>query len=124
MAVSSSLLAMGSGMKVISSDWAQGVRGRAEVVNSSLIGYEEFTLCARVLTNQFRTVQQKAAFISLVDCPLLAYSVGLPHYRESSIFLSLKMGDAWRYKRVFAWYQHDFRGFDYFPVWSIVHSSL
>ena len=93
MAVSSSLLAMGSGMKVISSDWAQGVRGRAEVVNSSLKSYEELTLCARVLTHQFRTVQQKAAFISLVDCPLLAYSVGLPHYRESSIFLSLKMGD-------------------------------
>ena len=88
-----SFLAVGSGLRVISSDWAQGVRGKAEVINSSLIGYEELTLCARVLTHQFRTVQQKAAFISLVDCPLLAYSVGLPHYRESSIFLSLKMGD-------------------------------
>ena len=121
MAVSTSLLAVGSGMRVISSDWAQDVRGRAEVANSSLKGYEEFTLCARVLTHQFRTVDQRAAFISLVDSPLLAYSVGLPQYRESSLFLSLKMGDAWRYKRVFAWYQHDFRGFDFFPVWQPGH---
>lgn len=68
MTVFSSLLGLISGIRVLSTDRAQNLPGKesqAEISNCSVKDYEDLTLCARLLTYQFRTEGTRGRQVAL-----------------------------------------------------------
>ena len=94
------LLSLGNGMVVISTDratYTPDLDGYAEMTNSSLKGYDEFSLCGRVMTYQFRKHlnSDNPAFISVGNLNLLAA------YIVSNLSDTDNVGPRWQPKNVF-----------------------
>ena len=114
-------LGLGMALRVISTveDKIQPRNGSAEILNSSLKDFEEFTWCGRFLTYQF-TVPYVTwqVLLSIEGQTLLGSLVAVPcdHLRPSCTILHKSLiGDVWKHKKVFG---YSFIGdWQIFPSW-------
>ena len=120
-AVISPLLGLCVGLRIISTtdDWALK-KGYVEVLDSSLKDYEEFTLCGRFQTYQFRSApeDENQMIISIENYYMLGSYIALPCGDICTGYYKAKVGSDWKYKKVFGFSEfcsEDF--YSYFPSW-------
>ena len=111
-----SLLTVVRAIRVLSTDRGQteDKRGYAEMYNSSLKEYEEFSLCGRFLTHQFRTQHSRQIVIAFENIYIIAATIPSSRYKEKN---KEKYGNSWTYKKVFGMTDIGRANSLYFPSW-------
>ena len=120
-AIISSLLELCLGLRTISTDDWKETKVYVEVLNSSLKDYEEFTLCGRFQTYQFRADVEEDEFqsiISVEDYYMLGSYIALPCGEICTGSHQAMVGSGWKYKKVFGFSEFGSDdSYSYFPSW-------
>lgn len=121
------ILGSSLGLKVVSTDQDQArpdIDGYVEIINSSLKGYDEFTLCGRFLVYYFPRIpgEEEYQIILSVGKRFLLSSYGASPcedlYPGCTDYKKFRLGAAWRHKKVFGFSNFgSASSFSYFPSW-------
>ena len=99
------------------------VDSSAEILNSDLSRYEEFTICFRVISHQFSENSQVLASIKSSVDPNFSYSIyTVPAPNDDSRlgtdFMKDKLGDQYVHGRVYGFMIYDKSG-QFFDIWTL-----